>query len=38
MRKNGNSETDISSSETQGQIVETEKSLNGWENIWHEEK
>ena len=30
------------SSETQGQIVGTRKSLNGWvngrKNIWHEEK
>ena len=27
-----------SSSETQGQIVGTRKSLNGRKNIWHEEK
>ena len=26
------------SSETQGQIVGTRKSLNGRKNIWHEEK
>ena len=28
----------LPSSETQGQIVGTGKSLNGRENIWHEEK
>ena len=30
--------TTVPSSETQGQIVGTRKSLNGRENIWHEEK
>ena len=29
---------DNTSSETQGQIVGTRKSLNGRKNIWHEEK
>ena len=29
---------ETSSSETQGQIVGTKKSLNGRKNIWHEEK